>query len=86
MLADCLTKQMISAIIYDLLHFGYWQFDNKNIDPLCAPELALRAEFDESELVNIKNTRKADEMSVKQRRPEWESPSCAFIRISLLHM
>ena len=41
MLADSLTKQMISNIMYDLLHFGFWQFDNSNQNPLMAMELQL---------------------------------------------
>ena len=35
MLADPLTKSMISAIMMDLLQWGYWRFDSANQDPLC---------------------------------------------------
>ena len=90
MLADSLTKQMISAIMYDLLHFGFWQFDNKSLNPLIAMELQLSDRIDESEIVNIKDWPKAsdarsDSKRVREIRPEWESPSCAsFVRISLL--
>jgi len=89
MLADCLTKQMISAIMYDLLHFGYWQFDNKNLNPLVAPELQLTHSYDEGDLVRIGRMPKqlGDQPGRQGKRPEWESPSCAsFIKISLLHM
>ena len=89
MLADCLTKQMISAIIYDLLHYGYWQSENKNLNPLCALELHLASSLDESEIVRIKEWPLSDDASDRRKRtvkrPEWESPSCAnYIHISLL--
>ncbi len=79
MLADCLTKQMISNIMYDLLHYGYWQFDNHGFDPLCAMELQHATVIDEIDIVRISQwPKKADVASAKQeRRPEWESPSCA---------
>ena len=84
MLADCLTKSMISNIMYDLLHFGYWQFDNSGQDPLCALELQHSLNFDETDLVNIRKwPRQSDSESDRHKRPEWESPSCAsFVRIS----
>ena len=88
MLADCLTKQMISALIYDLLHFGYWQFDNKQQDPLCAMELCIAPDLDEADIVGIDKWPRSDELSDKRpiKRPEWESPSCAsYVHISILH-
>ena len=91
MLADSLTKQMISAIMYDLLHFGYWQFDNRGLNPLVAMELQLSSRIDESEIVDIRNWPQSDESSdrvnVKERRPEWESPSCAsYVRFPRLRL
>jgi hypothetical protein len=78
MLADCLTKPMISAIMYDLLHFGYWQFDNKNLDPLVAMELAHATHIDESDIVKIAQWPKlSDKTKITERRAEWENPSCA---------
>ena len=80
---------MISNIMYDLLHFGFWQFDNNNLNPLIAMELKLANHFDESEIVNIKNWPQADATSapiIRTKRPEWESPSCAStVRISNLN-
>ena len=79
MLADCLTKSMISALIYDLLHFGFWQFDNRGLDPLCAMELQQATQIDETDIVRISQWPKQSDKTVKmpERRPEWESPSCA---------
>ena len=89
MLADSLTKQMISNIMYDLLHFGFWQFDSNNLNPLIAMELQLSNHFDESEIVNIKDWPLADASSApitRTKRPEWESPSCAsIVKISNLN-
>ena len=90
MLADPLTKQMISNIMFDLLHFGFWQFENANLNPLIAMELQLSDHIDENEVVNINDWPKSNASSdkrIRERRPEWESPSCAsFVRISLLYM
>ena len=41
MLADCLTKSMLSALMFDLMQHGYWQFDNKQQDPMMARELRI---------------------------------------------
>jgi hypothetical protein len=88
MLADCLTKPMISAIMYDLLHFGFWQFDNRGFDPLCAMELQHATRIDETDIVRISQWPKQSDKPVKrdtERRPEWESPSCAsFVRLSII--
>ena len=92
MLADCLTKPMISSIMYDLLHFGYWQFENKGINPLVALELQLNQDRPENEIINIKNWPKQPDSKsgthvLPERRSEWESPSCAsFVRISLVQL
>ena len=93
MLADCLTKQMISNIMYDLLHFGFWQFDNHGFDPLCAMELAQRQHIDETDIVRISQWPKQSDAPSdgfkgreRERRPEWEAPSCAsFVSFSLIH-
>ena len=82
MLADCLTKPMISNIMYDLLQHGFWQFDNHGFEPLCAFELACDRSYDETDLVQIDKWPQANnKLSIK--RPEWESPSCAsYTRVS----
>ena len=77
--------------MFDLLHFGYWQFDNHGFDPLVALELQFRTDIDETDIVRISQWPKSDAMSDNppkaptERRPEWESPSCAsFVRFSLV--
>ena len=76
---------MISAIMYDLLHFGFWQFDNKGFNPLVALELQLSDDVNEGDLINIKKWPGSNSRSeYKQRHPEFESPSCAsLVRLSL---
>ena len=92
MLADCLTKSMISSIMYDLLHFGFWNFENKGLNPLVALELQLNADRPETDIINIKNWPKQPDSKfgnhiLPERRSEWESPSCAsFVRISLVQI
>ena len=56
MLADPLTKSMISYLLLNCMVFGFWDFQNKNIDPLIGKELRL-FEYDESQLANIEKIR-----------------------------
>ena len=72
MLADSLTKSMISSIMMDLLQWGYWRFDNANQDPLCGLPLNRIKSPEEHTLKNI------GQVPV---RPEWVSPSCAHTAV-----
>ena len=54
MLADALTKPMLSSILFDLLTHGYWNFDSKNFDPLRGKELRL-FKYTEQDLIDIQN-------------------------------
>ena len=66
MVADGLTKSMISEILYDLLTFGYWRVETKGIECLVATIDAPAVTVNESDLINMK--------------PSWaESPSVCMV-------
>jgi hypothetical protein len=57
MVADALTKVMISPIMYDLLTHGYWQLkcvglQGQKQDPLLAPALTISRDYTESDLLD----------------------------------
>ena len=66
MVADGLTKDMISEILYDLCTFGYWRLETKGIEVLVATRDAPAVTVNESDLLSI--------------RPPWaESLSVCFV-------
>ena len=69
MVADGLTKSMISEILYDLLTYGYWRVETKGIECLVATIDAPAVTVTEGDLMNMK--------------PSWaESPSvCMATRL-----
>ena len=67
MVADGLTKSMISEILYDLITYGYWRVETKGIECLVATIDAPAVTVTENDLIQMK--------------PSWaESPSvCAVL-------
>ena len=52
MLADPLTKSMLSPVLYDLLTHGYWKCKCTTIQPLVAPPLRVSS-FNEETLLDM---------------------------------
>ena len=69
MVADGLTKSMISEILYDLITYGYWRVETKGIECLVATIDAPAITVAENDLISMK--------------PSWaESPSvCTVIKL-----
>ena len=69
MVADALTKPMISIILYELLTTGYWRLDCGDYSLRMAELTGVHDEsYEEKDLIQIAN------------RPEWaKSPSCGLL-------
>eukprot|EP00959_Pyramimonas_sp_CCMP1952_P465973 9489202-Pyramimonas_sp.AAC.1 len=62
MVADRLTKSMVSEILYDLITYGYWRVETKGTECLIAAIHAPAVTVTENDLIQMK--------------PSWaESPS-----------
>ena len=71
MLCDGLTKSMTSEILYDLLTYGFWRFDDRNLGALVATRDAPAVSVTEHDLISMK--------------PAWaESPSVCFVGLSTM--
>ena len=72
MVADGLTKSMISDILYDLLTHGYWRVEAKGQEPLVAEIVTTPDTYNEKDLVQI------DKIG---QRPKWAvNPSVAYTK------
>eukprot|EP00959_Pyramimonas_sp_CCMP1952_P449393 9409732-Pyramimonas_sp.AAC.1 len=55
MVADGLTKSMLSEILYDLITYGYWRVETKDIECLVATIDAPAITMTDSDLIQMKS-------------------------------
>ena len=73
MIADAMTKSMISFELYDLLTWGYWRFESKDQQPLMAGPLMLEPNVAERDIVGIGSWPKREAPS------EFRNPSVGWV-------